>query len=141
MAKLKKKLKIKNETIFSSESKILYSGTTLTDLKNFAEFNVEKPPNIPDVELIKFRFKNGIDEKNIQFSLDQEVKPIVKGEMVYFGERVVNIQFYNYFIKKYLNIKFYWFDKFMDRLAMDNIAVVKNGGLIGYLRTFNKEEI
>lgn len=101
---------------------LYFSGFCLTDNKNFSEFYIKK---IPD---LKKQYKTfDFSEKDMIYSLEEEVKK----ENI---ENKVSDTHFNYFTKKYKNIKFYLLKSFLNIPTFDSVGIVRNDKLVGILK-------
>lgn len=110
---------------------LYYSGFALTDNRNFIEFYLKKFPKL-NQEFRPFIF----DEKTLSFELGGEVKVEEQKKSVFFGDFILdNKIFYQYFIAKYKEVQFFWLHKWLGKNKSGLIGVVKEGKLIGLLKT------
>jgi len=110
---------------------LYYSDFALTDNKNFIEFYLKKFPKL-NQEFRPFIF----DEKTLSFELGGEVKAEEQKKSIFFGDFILdNKIFYKYFIVKYKEVQFFWLHKWLGQSKSGLIGVVKNGKLIGLLKT------
>jgi len=110
---------------------LFYSGFALTDNSNFIEFYVKKFPKL-NQEFKEFVF----NENTLSFELGGQVKAEEQKKSVFFDDFILdNKIFYHYFIAKYKEMQFYWLNRWMGQKRAGLIAIVKDGKLIGLLKT------
>lgn len=110
---------------------LFYSGFALTDNKNFIEFYIKKFPKLNQT-FKEFQF----DESTLNFELGGSVEAYEEKKYVVFDNFILdNKLFYHYFKAKYKEMQFYWFNKWLGKKRTGLIAIVKDGKLIGLLKT------
>ena len=134
----KKRLKKKNPSIFELGKELFFSGQTLTDQKNFAEFGLRKIPKL-DHKFTKFKFNENIDEANIKCKLKNEILNISIGDgnpIPVGNGRVVEEVFLSHFLNKYKHLRFFWVESIEGRMIENKIAVIDdNWAVVGLLNT------
>lgn len=110
---------------------LYYSGFCLTDNKTFIEFYVKKYPKL-NQEFKSFNFT----EETLNFELGGEVKPSKGKKNVFFDNfKLDNGILFDYFIDKYKEVKFFWLNKWYGKSRSGLIGIVKDGKLVGLLKT------
>lgn len=108
-----------------------YSGFCLTDNKTFCEFYVNKFPKL-NQEFKSFTFT----EETLNFELGGAVEPVEREKSVFFGDFLLdNKILFDYFKGKYKEVKYFWFKKWFGKSRSGLIAIVKDGKLVGLLKT------
>jgi len=143
---VKKKLKRKEEqTEMETTSKIdvekiskilYYSGYCLTDIYNFAEFNVtEKPIVSEDIKIKEFKF----DKEQLEYTLGNKITKInIRNDNAFFDNeksKKINKIYLEYFKSKYPKCEFYWIDNFNKKEKnYDMVGIVLEEELKGLLK-------
>lgn len=110
---------------------LYYSGFCLTDNKKFIEFYVKKFPKL-NQEFKPFIFT----EETMSFELGGTVEPQETKKSIYFDDFVLdNRVLFDYFIDKYKEVKYFWLNKWLGKSKSGLIGIVKNGKLVGLLKT------
>ena len=122
--------KIIEPTIYTLDIPLYYSGFCLTDNTNFSEFYLNRIPKL-NYQFKEFKFT----EENLIYGLEKnEVNPIVNRKNVLFGDFVLDkFIYYNYFIRKYKEVKFYFVKSFLSALVVGVVGIMKEDKLIGVL--------
>jgi hypothetical protein len=110
---------------------LYYSGFALTDNKSFIEFHLKKFPKLNQT------FKEFVfTEDSISFEIGAGIIPEEQKKNILFDNFILdNKLLYHYFIAKYKEVQFYWFNKWLGKKGTGLIAIVKDGKLIGLLKT------
>lgn len=143
---LKEHIEMTNTPITENNIKhIWYSGFCLSDLFNFAEFDIESSflPSKDDVNIKKFVF----NKTDLVYILGDKVSKITKlcNHVIFdnVGDRSINEIFYNYFVAKFTkdnnDVNFYWIKSFNGKEKTNNemVGIVVNDGLKGILHLRN----
>ena len=110
---------------------LYYSGFCLTDNNKFIEFYVKKFPKL-NQEFKSFNFT----EETMSFELGGAIEPIENKKNVYFGDFVLdNKVLFSYFVDKYKEVKYFWLNKWLGKSKSGLIGIVKDGKLVGLLKT------
>lgn len=110
---------------------LYFSGFCLTDNKTFCEFYVKKFPKL-NQEFKSFNFT----EQTLSFDIGGEVIPQEREKSVFFGDYLLdNRILFDYFIAKYKEVKFFQLNKWLGGKRSGLIGIVKDGKLIGLLKT------
>lgn len=108
-----------------------YSGFCLTDNKTFCEFYVKKFPKL-NQQFKQFNFT----EETLNFELGGEVNPVEGKKNVFFDNfKLDNRILFDYFIGKYKEVKFFWLNKWFGKSRSGLVGIVKDGKLVGLLKT------
>lgn len=108
-----------------------YSGFCLTDNKTFCEFYVKKFPKL-NQQFRQFNFT----EETLNFELGGEVNPVEGKKNVFFDNfKLDNRILFDYFIGKYKEVKFFWLNKWFGKSRSGLVGIVKDGKLVGLLKT------
>jgi hypothetical protein len=117
------KIKLKEKTIFDLGDPFWFSGFCLTDNENFSEFYLKKIPRL------NFEYKSfDFSEKDMIYKIEKEVKK----------EKIkdkVSKHHFNYFEKKYKDIKLYLVS-FLQTNGF--VGIVKEDRLVGILKLKEK---
>ena len=111
-------LKKKEVSIFDND-RLFFSGYAFTDNKNFAHFGIKKMPKL-NIKYKKFAF----GEKDLIFSLDIEIKPVVNGNKVTFGNYFANIIYYDYFLKLKRELHFFTLKEFLGKETTNKVLIM-----------------
>lgn len=108
-----------------------YSGFCLTDNRTFCEFYVKKFPKL-NQQFKQFNFT----EETLNFELGGEVNPVEGKKNIFFDNfKLDNRILFDYFIGKYKEVKFFWLNKWFGKSRSGLIGIVKEGKLVGLLKT------
>lgn len=113
-----KKFNLKKKTIFDTGDVLYYSGFALTDNKNFCQFFVKKFPKL-NYTFKKFSFS----EKDLLFSLDKEVKPVLNHNYAIFDPGRVDLIYFNHFQEHFKSIKFFLLKEFRGKSALGKVLI------------------
>lgn len=115
---------------------LYYSGFCFSDFYNFAEFYVDKKPELPEtISLKSFEFT----KKNLYYVLGNKISNVsIKNEKIFFDnlkDRSIGKIFYDYFKTKYPKGEYFWIINFNKK---DNdygiVGIILDNELKGILK-------